>query len=73
MNLSNFIIVTAITVLFSLNNIEIANLSFLNHNIPSALVKGKTQGGPRTVIQAMTEIVVNEPSTTNVYITIVDS
>jgi hypothetical protein len=72
MNLSNFFIVTAITVLFSLNTQEVASLSFLNNNIKASLTE-KTHGGPRTVIQAMTEVVVNQPTATNLYITIVDA
>lgn len=73
MNLSNIIITAVITVLFTLNNKEITNLSLLDYNTSSLVAKGNIQGGPRTVIQAMTEVVVYQPTATNLYITIVDS
>lgn len=72
MNFSNFITITAITLLFSLNTEEIAKFSSFDNNALILRI-GNTQGGPRTVIQAMTEVLVNQPTTTNLYITIIDS
>ena len=70
MNYLNLFIAALITIAFSLNSNATTSTNTLSV-IPPAVEK--VQGGPRTVIQAMTDVVVGQQTATYLQITIVDS
>jgi hypothetical protein len=70
MSFLNIFIATLLTLTFSLN-INAATSLNIQSTSPTAIQK--VEGGPRTVIQAMTDITVQQPTATNLYITIVDT
>jgi hypothetical protein len=68
MNYLNIFIAALITIAFSINTNATTNTLSV---IPPAVEK--VQGGPRTVIQAMTDVIVEQPTATHLETTIVDS
>ncbi len=73
MNLSNFFVATSAAVMLLLNITGIVDVRHASIKVPNTVVIPKVDGGPRTVIQAMTEIVVNQPTATNLSIKVIDS
>lgn len=69
MNMPKFFITILIFITFTLGVVAEASKTTTTFLVEMA----KVEGGPRTVIQAMTDIVVHQPTATNLYITIVDS
>ncbi|WMX13467.1 T9SS type A sorting domain-containing protein [Aureispira sp. CCB-E] len=70
MNISKFFIAVLTSITFSFN--AAATLPTIIDNDITVEAK-KVEGGPRTVIQAMTEVVVLQPTANNLYITILNS
>jgi hypothetical protein len=70
MRFFNSFIAVLVTITFSLN----ANAATsINTQSNSTTAIEKVEGGPRTIIQNMTDIIVEQPTATNLYITIVNS
>ena len=72
MNVSKIFITLLVTLVFSFSVTATATMATAVNAVTPAAVK-KVEGGPRTVIQAMTDVVVYQPTSTNLYTTIVNS
>ena len=70
MSYLNLFIATLLTITFSLHAHATTSINTLS--VTSTAVK-KVEGGPRTVIQAMTDVTVYQPTSGNLYIKIVNS
>jgi hypothetical protein len=71
MSYLNIFIAVLLTIAFSLNVNATVNTTTLSIATPATVEK--VEGGPRTIIQNMTDVVVIQPTGTNLYITIVNS
>ena len=69
MNISKFFIALLITLTFSFN----ATATIITTTTNVSIAVHSLDGGPRTVIQAMTDISVNQESGTKLYTTILNS
>lgn len=65
-----FLIAIFVCTTFSLNA---SSTTTIEPVVNLLVVTPKVDGGPRTVIQAMTDITVTQPTSTNLYITIKNS
>jgi hypothetical protein len=70
MSFLNLFIAVLVTLTFSLNINATASIGTLQN---TTTVIEKVEGGPRTIIQNMTEVVIEQPTNTTLYITIVNS
>jgi hypothetical protein len=69
MNISNFFIVLLTILTFSFN----ATASTITTACDVSLETKKVEGGPRTIIQNMTEVIIFQPTVTTLYITIISA
>jgi hypothetical protein len=71
MSYLNLFIATLLTITFSFNTNATAHTKALSVVTPAAVEK--VEGGPRTIIQNMTDVTVFQPTDTNLYIRVVNS